>query len=193
MRWVGIQVEWEACLGISSSSFTRMTRQKYYILLFFISIPFPLLLLFKTPLSEIHDRWPGQAYPYLVLLAALAEVYFSRNKLVIVGLVGMGAAVLGLFLLMLHWPGAWLFVVAGIAILMIIPLWSAVTTKEPKALRVIISNWILTYGVGTVFKIFHWPAAGLLIILSLIVLPVVTVALGISLWNAKQKQNDRNV
>lgn len=150
-------------------------------------------MLFKGPWSDFYDNWSFEAYSYLVLFAALAEVYFSKRKLVIAGMIGIGAVVLGLFLLILHWRGAGFFVVAGIVTLMIIPLWSAVITKEQKALRITISAWILTYGIGTVFKIFHWPAAGLVVIMSILFLPIVTIALGISLWNAKQKLNDSNI
>lgn len=150
-------------------------------------------MVFKGWWSEFYAGWSSQLYPYLALFAALTEIYFSRRKLVIAGMFGMGAFVVGLFLHMLHWPGAALFIFSGITCVMLIPLWSAITTKKQKTLRIIISIWILIYGIGVLFKIFHWPAAGLFIISSIIYLPVLQIALGVSLWKSKLQQNDRNI
>ncbi len=169
-----------------------MDRHKYHVLLFFLSIPFPFML-FKGWWSGVFDGWGSQGYSYLGLFAALAEVYFSRRKLVVAGLFGMGVFVVGILFRIMHWPGAALFILFGITSFMIIPLWSALQAREQKMLRIIISVWILIYGTGVLFLIFHWPGGGLLIILSMLALPVVTIALGNSLWQAKQKQNERNI
>lgn len=167
-----------------------MDRQKYYILLFFLSIPFNFMV-FKNWWTDLQSNW-SPAYPFLVLFAALAEVYFSRRKLVIAGMFGMGAFALGVFLHIPHWPGAALFTFLGLVSFMIIPFWSALQAREQKTLRLIISSWILMYGTGTIFKIFHWPTSALFVILSMKFLTVVTIALGVTLWQAKQKQNERN-
>jgi hypothetical protein len=168
-----------------------MHRQKYHLLLFFLSVPF-IFTIHKTWMSP-HLSWASEAYPFLVLFAALAEIYFSRRKLVLAGMAGMGIFLLGLVLNIPHWPGARLCVFTGLTVLMVIPLWSAITSRHQKTLAIIISGWILLYGIGALFKIFSWPGGGLIIILSLAGLPVVTIALGISLWKAKQQQYDRNV
>lgn len=148
---------------------------------------------FKGWWSDFHGNWSSDAYPFLILFAALAEIYFSSRKLIYLGMVGIGLFILGYLLNIPHWPGAQLCVLASITCIMIIPLWSAITTREQKTLRIIISTWILLYGIGTIFRIFNWPGAALWIISSIGFLSVVTIALGISLWNAKQKRHDRNV
>lgn len=166
-----------------------MNRQKYHLLLFFFSIPFNLML-FKGWWSDFHSNWSSDAYPFLILFGVLAEIYFSKQKLVYAGMGGIGLFILGYLLNILHWPGAQLCVLVGLTLVMIIPLWSAITTSEQKPLRLLISIWILIYGIGVVFRIFHWPAAGLWIVSSMFLIAPLTITLGISLWKANQKRNE---
>ncbi len=168
-----------------------MTRHKYHILLFFFSIPFNFMV-FKNWWTDVQSNWSG-AFPFLVLFATLGEIYFSKRNFVRAGMVAMGVFVLGILLRIPHWPGSTLCVFLGLGSLTFIPMWNAIQAREQKTLRLIIATWILLHGAGAVLKVLHWPAGGLLIISSMIFLTVVTIALGLTLWQAKQKQNDRNI
>lgn len=162
-----------------------MQRQKYHILLFLLSIPF-IFTIYKGWWSG-YTNWSSDAYKFLVLFACLAEIYFSKRRLVVAGMISIGVLLFGLLLHTTRWPGEKLFIFLGVVSLMIIPIWNAITTTQEKKLRMIISVWILLYGIGVLFKMFGWPGGGLLIILSYAYLPLVTIALGISLWKTKPR------
>jgi hypothetical protein len=161
-----------------------MSRQKYHVLLFFLSIPFPFML-FKGWWSGIFDGWGTQGYVYLGLFAVLAEIYFSTRKLVNAGMIGIGVFLVGLIFKVQHWPGAQICVLLSTILLIAIPIWSALLNPHDRKLNIIISTWILIFGISALFKMFHWPSAGLLTVVSMMILPVVTISLGIDLWKTK--------
>jgi hypothetical protein len=161
-----------------------MHRRKYYLLLFLLSLPF-IRMLFKGSWSSFQSSWAADAYPYLVLFAALAEIYFSKPNLVRFGMIAMGIFLLGLLLHTAHWPGERVFLVTGVALMMLIPLWSALTARHERTLRMIISVWILIYGCGMLMRMLGVQSGAFVIIASMIFHWAVIAALGISLWNTK--------
>lgn len=142
-------------------------------------------MLFKGWWSDIFEGWGPQAYTYLGIFTVLAEIYFSPRKLVVAGIVGLGTFLLGLMLKVMHWPGAQLCILLSTILLIVIPSWSTLINPLNRKLNIIISAWVLIFGISVLFKMYHWPAGGLLTILSLIYLPIVTISLGIGLWKNK--------
>lgn len=161
-----------------------MQRQKYHIILFFLSIPFPFML-FKGWWSDVFEGWGTQGYIYLGLFAVLAEIYFSPRKLVVSGMITISIYLIGLALYFMHWSGAQILLLLGITGTVLIPFLGALQNPKQRTLNIIISLWILIYGAGVMFQNTGWPGRGLVFISSILFLPVVTAALGLTFWKNK--------
>jgi len=103
-------------------------------------------------------------------------------------MIAVGVLLVGLLFKIQHWPGAQICILASSVCLITIPILTALQKYRKNFLDIIVSNWILLFGTGTIFKMFHWPVGGLVTIVSLMILPVVTISLGIHLWKNKKSQ-----
>lgn len=95
---------------------------------------------------------------------------------------------IGLAFKISHWPGAGLLLISGITGIVSIVFISAISNSRQRTISLIISIWILLFAAGYLFRIQHWPGSDLLIAISMLYLPILAIALGISIWkNNKMK------
>lgn len=107
-------------------------------------------------------------------LLTFKDYYAMKNTLVKSGLISTALTLLGVLFKIMHWPGASIMLVLGVAIfgLLFIPLMIVLKFKDEEKP---IDKWVLSMGlalgmvasIGVLFKIMHWPFASILIISSL--------------------------
>ncbi|MDG1332722.1 MAG: hypothetical protein P8P74_10350 [Crocinitomicaceae bacterium] len=107
-------------------------------------------------------------------LLTFKDYYAMKNTLVKSGLISSGLTLLGILFKIMHWPGASMMLVLGVAIfgLLFIPLMIVLKFKDEAKP---IDKWVLSAGlilgmttsVGVLFKVMHWPFASILILSSL--------------------------
>lgn len=107
-------------------------------------------------------------------LLTFKDYYAMKNTLVKSGLVSTGLTLLGVLFKIMHWPGASIMLVLGVAIfgLLFIPLLIVLKFKDEEKP---IDKWVLSIGlglgmitsIGVLFKVMHWPFANILILSSL--------------------------
>ena len=97
-----------------------------------------------------------------------------KTKIYITGLITTSLVFLGVIFKILHWPGASILLTAGILMLLILFLPAALHSsykgegrRESLTLYVIIYITCLMSFVSMLFKIQHWPGAGLLLIVAI--------------------------
>ena len=111
----------------------------------------------------------------------------------ITGNVSLAMLGLGTVMKLFHWPGAGIMLVLGFAVLCLIFFPSAIYTnyrdskmKLPKLLHVSILVGGILFMVGVLFKLQHWPGAGVLLMLGWIFILFVFLPI---LMFAKMKQS----
>ena len=107
-------------------------------------------------------------------LLTFKDYYAMKNTLVKSGLVSTTLTLLGVLFKIMHWPGASMMLVLGVAIfgLLFIPLLIVLKFKDEEKP---IDKWVLSIGlglgmitsIGVLFKVMHWPFANILILSSL--------------------------
>jgi uncharacterized membrane protein len=122
---------------------------------------------FTDELREIQDETDK--------LLTFKYYYAMKNTLIKSGLISVVLTLLGLLFKIMHWPGANMMFVLGVAIfgLLFIPLLIILKFKDEVET---IDKWVLSIGlglgmiasVGVLFKVMHWPGAGILIFSSLV-------------------------
>lgn len=97
-----------------------------------------------------------------------------RQKIYILGLATAMIVALGALFKVNHWPGAGIFLLGGISILVFIfmplALINSFKEEDTKSLRLLyIVTWLTSFVVFTamLFKIQHWPGAGYLMLISI--------------------------
>jgi hypothetical protein len=107
-------------------------------------------------------------------LLTFKDYYAMKNTLVKSGLISAALTLLGVLFKIMHWPGASMMLVLGVAIfgLLFIPLMIVLKFKDEAKP---IDKWVLSIGlflgmttsIGVLFKVMHWPFASILILSSL--------------------------
>ncbi len=123
---------------------------------------------FTDELREIQDETDK--------LLTFKEYYAMKNTLIKSGLISVVLTLLGIIFKVMHWPGASIMLVLGVATfgLLFIPLLILLKFKDEEET---IDKWVLSIGlvlgmiasVGVLFKVMHWPGATYLIFSSLTV------------------------
>jgi hypothetical protein len=97
-----------------------------------------------------------------------------KNTSYLIGLSGSILTLIGAFFKMMHWPGAGIILLLGFLLVtfVFLPLYFVLSYKEqaekPKLVFPIIGYLTLSIIlIGTIFKIMHWPAANIIIVISL--------------------------
>jgi hypothetical protein len=97
-----------------------------------------------------------------------------KQKIYTLGLITTSAIVIGGLLKINHWPGAAYFLIIGIFMLVLVFLPLALrdhyrTEGERKNLSLYIVTWVTCFVVfgGMLYKIMHWPGAGIALMISL--------------------------
>ncbi|MDB0037955.1 hypothetical protein N9F08_01195 [bacterium] len=107
-------------------------------------------------------------------LLTFKEYYAMKNTLVKSGLISTALTLFGVLFKLMHWPGASVMFVLGVATfgLLFIPLLIVLKFKDEAET---IDKWVLSIGlvlgmitsIGVLFKVMHWPFANILILSSL--------------------------
>jgi hypothetical protein len=97
-----------------------------------------------------------------------------KQKIYTLGLITTSAIVIGGLLKINHWPGAAYFLILGIVMLVLVFLPLALrnhyrTEGERKNPSLYIVTWVTCFVVfgGMLYKIMHWPGAGIALMISL--------------------------
>jgi hypothetical protein len=97
-----------------------------------------------------------------------------KQKIYTLGLITTAIIIIGAFLKLMHWPGGGQLLVLGIVMLMMAFIPLALrnhyrTAGEKKNLSLYIVTWltcIVVFG-GMLYKVMHWPGAGIALIVAL--------------------------
>lgn len=121
---------------------------------------------FTDELREIQDETDK--------LLTFKEYYAMKNTLIKSGLISTVLTLLGVLFKIMHWPGASIMLVLGVAAfgLLFIPLLIVLKFKDEAKP---VDKWVLSIGlglgmitsIGVLFKVMHWPFANILILSSL--------------------------
>ncbi len=121
---------------------------------------------FKKELKEIEEE--------TILLLTFKNYYAMKKSMTISGATSVAMLIMGSLFKIMHWPGAGILLVLGIALssLVFLPLLTILKTKE---VSVIQDKLVLILGtvVGilfcnfVLFKVMHWPGANILLFSSL--------------------------
>jgi hypothetical protein len=154
------------------------------------------LIAIGTAFKIFH--WPGASITLILGFITLCFIFFpaavylnytykkdQRKPLLNISiLVGGIVFMLGVLFKLMHWPGAALFLFAGwsiilcvfLPILLFIKLKEAETTKE-RTIYILGVFALTIFEISTMFKMFHWPGAGPLMLLGGFLLIVVFLPL----------------
>lgn len=107
-------------------------------------------------------------------LLTFKDYYAMKNTLKISGIISSVLTLLGATFKAMHWPGAGVMIVLGVAIfsLLFLPLMIMLKFKDEEKP---VDKWVLSLGlllgigasIGTLFKIMHWPGANILMLGSI--------------------------
>lgn len=129
---------------------------------------------YKSELGEIEKETQD--------LLTFKNYYAMKRTLKISGVISIILIMIGVTFKSMHWPGAGVTVVLGLAFfsLIFIPLNIVLKFKDDKAKsnRIIMTIGMLTASVATIgvlFKIMHWPYANILMFSSLLVFMLVFI------------------
>ena len=129
---------------------------------------------YQNDLSEIEEETQK--------LLTFKHYYAMKRTLKISGIVSIILIILGITFKSMHWPGAGVMVVLGLAFfsLIFIPLNIVLKFQDDKerSNRVIMTVGMLAASVATIgvlFKIMHWPYANIMMFSSLLVFMLVFI------------------
>ncbi len=121
---------------------------------------------FKKELREIEEE--------TLLLLTFKNYYAMRKTMITTGAISVVSMVLGSFFKIMHWPGANVMLLLGIALasLVFLPLMFILKTKEANSSRdkIVLGAGVvfgILVSVSTLFKVLHWPGANIMWFLSL--------------------------
>lgn len=97
-----------------------------------------------------------------------------KQKIYTLGLITTAIIIIGAFLKLMHWPGGGYLLILGIVMLAIAFIPLALinhyrTAGEKKNLSLYVVTWLTCFVVfgGMLFKVMHWPGAGIALLVAL--------------------------
>lgn len=121
---------------------------------------------FKKELREIEEE--------TILLLTFKNYYAMRKTMITTGTISVLSMIFGSFFKIMHWPGANVMLLMGIALasLVFLPLMFILKTSESNSSREkIVLGAGVVFGIlvslSTLFKVLHWPGANIMWFLSL--------------------------
>ncbi|TAL59370.1 MAG: hypothetical protein EPN85_09475 [Bacteroidetes bacterium] len=121
---------------------------------------------FKKELREIEEE--------TILLLTFKNYYTMRKVMIITGATSVVGFTIGSFFKIMHWPGANILLLLGIAVasMVFLPLYFILKTKETNSKRdKIILGVGVVFGmlvsISTLFKVLHWPHSNIMWLVSL--------------------------
>lgn len=187
-------------LSLISKKYRRMKRIMYGM-----GVAAPVLVLAGLTFKVFH--WPGAGIILTLALLVIGGVFLplfaivrirdtrSQNepvpmRLYITGMVAGMLTIIGTLFKIQHWPAAGIMITLGLLILSLgfLPLYAVEKRKEAKRKNEPVNNYALIGGVlagifvflGAMFKVQHWPGAGIVILVSwslvgVVMLPVLVL------------------
>jgi len=198
-------------LSFISKKYRRMKRTMYAF-----GVAAPILLLAGITFKVFH--WPGAGL--LITLAlfitgavflplfAMVRIRDTRQQdetvplgLYLTGMIAGMFAIIGALFKVQHWPGASVALTLGLGTLAFafLPIYASVKKKEAASKNESFNSRLIIGGViagalviiGALFKIMHWPGAGIVILISWSLVAVILLPI-LVLNQLKQKENNIN-
>lgn len=198
-------------LTFISKKYRRMKRTMYAL-----GVAAPIILLAAAVFKINH--WPGAGLlmttalfvggilflPVFVMVRIRDTRRQDENVPLAIYLIGMFTGmitILGTLFKVQHWPGASIMLTLGLAglALVFLPMYASYRIKESKEKNLPSNRRIWIGGtaagilmiLGALFKIMHWPGAGIVLIISWTLVAIILLPL-IVLNQLKQEQNKVN-
>lgn len=121
---------------------------------------------FKKELREIEEE--------TVLLLTFKHYYAMRKTMITTGTMSVVLMIFGSFFKLMHWPGANVMLLLGIALasLVFLPLMFILKTRKTGSSRekIVLGAGVLfgiLVSISTLFKVLHWPGSNIVWFLSL--------------------------
>lgn len=195
-------------LSLISKKYRRMKRTMNVF-----GVMAPILLFAGLIFKVFH--WPGAGIlitlglfitgMVFLPLFAMVRIRDTRQQddkvpmgLYLTGMIAGMLAILGALFKVQHWPGASIFLAAGLVTLAFafLPIYAVVKKREAEAKNEAFNSRLIIGGViagslviiGALFKIMHWPGAGIVILVSWSLVAVILFPY-IVLNQLKQKEN----
>lgn len=137
---------------------------------------------YRNTIARFYKKELGEIEEETQVLLTFKNYYAMKRTLKISGITSIILIMLGVTFKSMHWPGAGIMVVLGLAFfsLIFIPLNIILKFKDDKAKnnRLIMTVGLLTASaatIGVLFKIMHWPMANIIMFSSLLVFMIVFI------------------
>lgn len=137
---------------------------------------------YRNTIARFYKKELGEIEEETQVLLTFKNYYAMKRTLKISGITSIILIMLGVTFKSMHWPGAGIMVVLGLAFfsLIFIPLNIILKFKDDKAKnnRLIMTVGLLTASaatIGVLFKIMHWPYANIIMFSSLLVFMIVFI------------------
>ena len=198
-------------LSLISKKYRRMKRTMYAF-----GVTVPILLMAGVAFKIFH--WPGGGIilslalllTSLVFLPLFAMVRIRDTRqqdetvpmgLYLTGLIAGMLSILGTLFKIQHFPGASILLTLGLGTLALVflPLYASVKKKEAESKNEKFNYRLVIGGViagalvliGAMFKIMHWPGAGIVILVSWSLVAIILLPM-LVMTQLKQKENKIN-
>lgn len=137
---------------------------------------------YKDTIARFYRKELGEIEEETQVLLTFKNYYAMKRTLKISGIISIILIMIGVTFKTMHWPGAGISVVLGLAFfsLIFIPLNIVLKFKddEEKSNRLIMTVGLITASfatIGVLFKIMHWPWANIIMFSSLLVFMIVFI------------------
>lgn len=137
---------------------------------------------YESTIARFYKKELGEIEEETQILLTFKNFYAMKRTLKIAGITSIILILLGVIFKSMHWPGAGVMVVLGLAFfsLIFIPLNIVLKFKDDKARgnQLIMTIGMLTASaatIGVLFKIMHWPGANMMMMTSLLVFMIVFI------------------
>jgi hypothetical protein len=137
---------------------------------------------YRNTIARFYEKELGEIEEETQVLLTFKNFHAMKRTLKISGIISIILIVLGVTFKSMHWYGASVMVVLGLAFfsLVFIPLNIALkfVDDKTKSNRIIMTVGLLTASmasIGVLFKLMHWPYASVLMFSSLLVFMIVFI------------------
>jgi hypothetical protein len=165
-----------------------MSRRLYYNILLYglLLITTYRLFGFFTLFSSPWMKWSELI---LLAFALIYELSISARWIFATGVIAIITVLVGILFRIQYWPFATILLLSGFSSLVILMFACAIRSAEHKGITMVIFVWILLFYIELIAPLFHW-ATGFLWIIRTLLLPFISVALGIQLAYGRKKSQE---
>ncbi|MFT4602867.1 MAG: hypothetical protein ACI857_003054 [Arenicella sp.] len=137
---------------------------------------------YRSTIARFYRKQLGEIEEETQILLTFKNYHAMKRTLKISGIISIILFIVGIIFKTMHWPGASVMILLGLVFfsLVFIPLNIVLKFQDDKEKknRIIMTLGLITASVasiGVLFKIMHWPAAGILLFSSLLVFMVIFI------------------